>query len=322
MAINCLRCRKQPSMNDPNPDTEAPTAWKRLSDRVAAQHWPAPALYVVATPIGNLGDLTLRAWQALSRCDVIAAEDTRSSRPLLDAWGVDTPLMAAHRHNEAAAAQAIVQRLEAGERVALISDAGAPAVSDPGARIVRAVREAGFPVVPVPGASAVIAALMASGVTSDENPAFVFAGFAPHKGGARRKWLQQWCASPAPVLMFESPHRVQATVGDLLAVCGGARRVTIARELTKRFEQVETLPLAQAQAWLSEDAHRNQGEFVLIVHEAPAAAAGAVDEQTAALLDALLETVSVRDAAKVAAKVSGVPRDVLYELALQRGKRS
>src|SRR5690606_14561253 len=143
--------------------SDTPTTWKRLTERVDAQHWPTATLYVVATPIGNLGDLTLRAWQALSRCDVIAAEDTRSSRPLLDAWGVDTPLMAAHRHNEAAAAQAIVQRLEAGERVALISDAGAPAVSDPGARIVRAVREAGFPVVPVPGASAVIAALMASG---------------------------------------------------------------------------------------------------------------------------------------------------------------
>ena len=309
-------------MNDSTSDTEAPASWKRLAGRVAAQHWPAPALYVVATPIGNLGDLGLRAWQALSCCDVIAAEDTRSSRPLLDAWGIATPLMAAHRHNEAAAAQAIVQRLEAGERVALISDAGAPAVSDPGARVVRAVREAGFPVVPVPGASAVIAALMASGVTSDENPAFVFAGFPPHKAGARRKWLQPWCAMPAPVVMFESPHRVQATVDDLLAVCGAGRRLTFARELTKRFEQVETLALEDAPAWLAEDAHRRQGEFVLIVHEAPAAAAGdAIDAGTSELLDALLETVSVRDAAKVAARVSGVSRDTLYALALQRTQR-
>lgn len=176
-------------MNDDKQAMEAPVTWKRLAEQVAGQHWPAPALYVVATPIGNLGDLGLRAWQALRQCDVIAAEDTRSSRPLLDAWDIRTPLMAAHRHNEAAAAEAIVQRLEAGQRVALVSDAGAPAVSDPGARIVRRVREAGFPVVPVPGPSAVITALMGAGVTSDENPAFVFAGFPPPKQGARRKWL-------------------------------------------------------------------------------------------------------------------------------------
>lgn len=298
---------------------EAPAAWKRLTERVAAQHWPAPALYVVATPIGNLGDLGLRASQALQRCDVIAAEDTRSSRPLLDAWGIATPLMAAHRHNEAAAAQAIVQRLEAGERVALISDAGAPAVSDPGARIVRRVREAGFPVVPVPGASAVVAALMAAGVTSDENPAFVFAGFPPSRQGARRKWLQGWCAVAAPVVLYESPHRVRATVDDLLAVCGPARRLTVARELTKRFEQVETLALEAAGAWFDADTHRSQGEFVLIVHEAEAVAGDDLDPQAVALLDALLETLSVRDAVKVAARVSGASRDALYALALERG---
>ncbi len=306
-------------MNDNSPLTEASSTWKRLADRVAAQHWPAPALYVVATPIGNLGDLGMRAWQALQRCDVIAAEDTRSSRPLMDAWGITTPLMAAHRHNEAAAAQAIVLRLEAGERVALISDAGAPAVSDPGARIVRSVREAGYPVVPVPGASAVIAALMGSGVTSDENPAFVFAGFAPAKQGARRKWLQRWCAVPAPVVLFESPHRIQATVDDMVAVCGPDRRLTITRELTKRFEQIDTLPLQDAVAWLEGDAHRRQGEFVLIIHEAEAPAQeDEIDAQAIALLDALLETLSVRDAVKVAAKVSGAPRDALYAMALER----
>lgn len=315
-----LIAARKTSMNDSTPPGEAPATWNRLAERVAAQHWPASALYVVATPIGNLGDLGLRAWQALSRCDVIAAEDTRSSRTLLDAWGIGTPLMAAHRHNEAAAAEAILQRLEAGERVALISDAGAPAVSDPGARIVRAVSEAGFTVVPVPGASAVITALMASGATSDENPAFVFAGFPPSKSGARRKWLQTWCAVAAPVVMFESPHRVQATVDDLLAVCGSDRRLTFARELTKRFEQVQTLSLGEAPAWLAEDAHRRQGEFVLIVHEAPAADSHEIDAATLGLLDALLATVSLRDAVKVAAKVSGVSRDTLYALALDRTK--
>lgn len=307
-------------MNDDTQKTEASVTWNRLTQRVADQQWPEPALYVVATPIGNLGDLSLRAWLALQRCAVIAAEDTRSSRPLLDAWGVSTPLMAAHRHNEAAAAESIVQRLQAGESVALISDAGAPAVSDPGARVVRRVHEAGFPVVPIPGASAVITALMGSGVTSDENPAFVFAGFPPSKQGARRKWLQKWCALPAPVVMYESPHRVRATVDDLLTVCGPQRRLSIARELTKRFEQIATLTLESAAAWFDAEAHRDQGEFVLIVHEAEAGPADAVDAQAVALLDALLETLSVRDAVKVAAKISGAPRDALYALALERGK--
>ena len=306
-------------MNDQLSTTEAPTAWKRLAERVAAQHWPASALYVVATPIGNLGDLGLRAWEALRRVDVIAAEDTRSSRALLDAWDISTPLMAAHRHNEAAAAQEIVQRLQAGERVALISDAGAPAVSDPGARVVRAVREAGLTVVPVPGASAVITALMGSGVTYDENPAFVFAGFPPAKQGARRKWLQNWCAVPAPVVLYESPHRIEATVTDLLAICGPDRLLTIARELTKRFEQIDTLPLQEAVEAYAAGSQRQQGEFVLIVHEAPTPAQGeGCDPEAVSLLHALMEHLSVRDAVKVAAKVSGAPRDALYALALEK----
>ncbi|HUH59386.1 MAG TPA: 16S rRNA (cytidine(1402)-2'-O)-methyltransferase [Candidimonas sp.] len=306
-------------MSDTSEISDIPATWKRLTERVDAQHWPAATLYVVATPIGNLGDLSLRAWQTLVRCDVIAAEDTRASRPLMDAWGIDTPLMAAHRHNEAEAAQAIVERLEKGERIALVSDAGAPAVSDPGARVVRAVREAGYGVVAIPGASAVIAALMASGVTSDENPAFVFAGFMPPKAAARQKWLQRWCAVPAPVVMFESPHRLTAAIKDMLHVCGPARRLTVARELTKRFEQVVTMPLSDAAAWFAEDAHRSQGEFVLIVHEAEAiAGADDVDAEASVLMEALLETLSVRDAARVAAKVTGLPRDTLYALALAR----
>lgn len=293
--------------------------WNRLAQKVADQHWPTGALYVVATPIGNLGDFSMRAWQALSQCDVIAAEDTRASRTLLDAWGVSTPLMAAHRHNEAGAAQAVLQRLQQGERVGLISDAGAPAVSDPGARVVRVVREAGYPVVAIPGASAVITALMASGVTSDENPAFVFAGFTPAKSAARQKWLRQWAAVPAPVVMFESPHRLAAALKDMLEVCGGDRLVTIARELTKRFEEVATLPLGQAGQWLADDGHRLQGEFVLILHEAAVLEdTGEIDAATLSLLDALLDEVSVRDAARVVAKISGVARDVLYAAALER----
>jgi len=308
-------------MNQNVPLASAGDAWTRMAERVAGQHWPEAALYVVATPIGNLGDLGLRAWQALARADVIAAEDTRSSRSLLDAWGIATPLMAAHRHNEAAAAQQICQRLAQGQRVALVSDAGAPAVSDPGARVVRAVREAGYAVVPVPGPSAVITALMGSGVTSDENPAYAFAGFAPSKSAARQRWLRSWCALAAPVVMFESPHRLAATLADLLEVCGPQRSLTVARELTKRFEQIATMPLSRAAQWLADDPHREQGEFVLIVHAAEAAAADAAaadDPATGALLDALLESLSVRDAARVAAKVTGQPRDVLYALALAR----
>lgn len=291
-------------------------AWRRVAEKVAGQHWPSATLYVVATPIGNLGDLGLRAWQVLVRATIIAAEDTRATRTLLDAWGVDTPLMAAHRHNEAAAAQSICERLAKGETVALVSDAGAPAVSDPGARIVRAVREAGWRVVPIPGASAVIAALMASGVTTDANPAYVFAGFAPPKSAARRRWLTDWSAVAAPVVMFESPKRVAACLQDMRAVCGDAREVTVARELTKRFEAVDTLALGDAQAWLNADTHREQGEFVLILHAPPPAADTGIPDDALAWLTALVEVVSVRDAARVVAKVTGLPRDVLYAQAL------
>jgi 16S rRNA (cytidine1402-2'-O)-methyltransferase len=297
-------------------------AWMRMADRVATQFWPKPALYVVATPIGNLGDLSLRAQISLQQADVIAAEDTRLTRPLLDAWGIRTPLIAAHRHNEAQVAEAIVGRLAAGERVALVSDAGAPGVSDPGARVVRVVREAGYPVVPVPGPSAVIAALMASGVTTDENPAFAFAGFPPPKTVARRRWLEEWCRLQAPVAMYESPHRLSATLADLLAVCGPERPLTIARELTKRFEEIVTLPLADAQDWLVAHPQRAQGEFVLIVGAAAAPESDMLDARTEEVVQALLEVMSVRDCAKVAARITGLPRDALYAraLAIKNGK--
>ncbi|MGB3820367.1 16S rRNA (cytidine(1402)-2'-O)-methyltransferase, partial [Achromobacter pulmonis] len=192
-------------------------------------------------------------------------------------------------------------------------------VSDPGARVVRAVREAGFTVVPVPGPSAVIAALMGSGVTTDENPAYAFAGFPPPKATARQRWLRTWCALPAPVVMFESPHRLAATLADLLEVCGPARLLTVARELTKRFEEIATFPLGEAAAWLAADTHREQGEFVLIAHAQDGREADEdADPRADALLDALLETLSVRDASKVAAKVTGLSRDVLYNRALAR----
>lgn len=290
--------------------------WQRLQERIQSQSWPQHTLYVVATPIGNLGDFSLRAWQTLLHCDVIAAEDTRSTRPLLEAWGIQTPLMAAHRHNEAQAAEQIVARLAQGERVALVSDAGAPAVSDPGGRIVRAVRAAGYQVVAIPGASAVITALMASGVTTDENPAFVFAGFTPHKSMARKKWLRQWGTVAAPVVMFESPHRIQAAISDMAAEFPD-RQVTFARELTKRFEQVHTCELAEAVDWLKSDKHHEQGEFVVILHAAPQAEAETeLDADTQKWLLAMLEHVSARDAVKIAVNATGLPRDMIYEWVL------
>lgn len=288
----------------------------RLAERVQSQAWPKHTLYVVATPIGNLGDFTLRGWHCLSLCDVIAAEDTRSTRPLLEAWGIQTPLIAAHRHNEAQMAEQIVARLEQGERVALVSDAGAPAVSDPGGRIVRSVRKAGYQVIAIPGASAVITALMASGVTSDENPAFLFAGFMPHKTMARKKWLQGWGQTAAPVVMFESPHRIKSAICDM-AELFPKRQVTFARELTKRFEHVHTCVLREALDWLESDSYHQQGEFVLILHAEPSPAQTTeLDLETQNWLNALLEHVSPRDAVKVAVKATGLPRDVIYNWVL------
>ena len=298
------------------------SAWERVARRVEGQSWPAGALFVVATPIGNLGDLTLRAWQALDCADVIAAEDTRATRNLLEAWGIATPMMSAHRHNENSAAAAIVERLRAGERVALVSDAGTPAVSDPGARIVQAVRDAGFAVVPLPGPSAVVTALMAVGVTTDASPGFAFAGFAPTKSGARQRWMRQWMTVPGALVFYETPHRIRESLADLLAVAGPSRQVSLARELTKRFEEVATISLAQGPAWVDADPHREQGEYVVVLHPlAPDDDDAQAEDGGAGLdawLDALLEHVSVRDAARIAARATGLSRDSIYARALAR----
>lgn len=299
-----------------------PEAWDRLSERMEGQQWPTHTLYVVATPIGNLGDLSLRAWHALNRADVIAAEDTRASRNLLEAWGIDTPLIAAHRHNETLAAADIVARIQSGQRVALVSDAGSPAVSDPGGLVVQAVRAAGLRVIPLPGASALITALMATGVTTDASPGFVFAGFAPNKSAARQRWFRQWTQLPAATIFYEAPHRIVGSVADALSVLGPSRKVTFARELTKRFEEIASMSLAQASTWLVEDAHREQGEYVVILHPPVITSPEALEvEESASVdawLDALLESLSVRDVARIAAKATGQPRDALYARALAR----
>lgn len=310
----------QSVMTENIPPDRSLQAWERVSERMNAQLWPTHALYVVATPIGNLGDLSLRAWHALDRADVIAAEDTRASRALLDAWSLSTPLIAAHRHNELSAAADIVGRLQSGQRVALITDAGSPAVSDPGGIVVQAVREAGLRVVPLPGASALISALMATGVTTDASPGFVFAGFAPTKSAARQRWFRQWTQLPTTVVFYEAPHRIVASASDLLAVLGPARNVSFARELTKRFEEIATMPLSEVPSWFEADEHRLQGEYVVMIHP-PVMAAVAEDmlEEGPAVdawLDALLDTLSVRDVARIAAKATGHPKDALYARAL------
>lgn len=270
-----------------------------------------PSLYVVATPLGNLGDITLRARAVLAAVDVVAAEDTRHSQRLLDALGIRTRLVALHEHNEEASAAGLIRLLGEGRSVALISDAGTPAVSDPGARAVARVQEAGHPVVPVPGPSAAIAALSASGLTDAH---FHFHGFLPVKSAARRAALERLRAIPATLVFYEAPHRIAETVADLAAVLESGRQLVIARELTKLFEQIVRLPLAESPAWLAADANRCRGEFVLLV-SAPPPAEG-LDAEAERVLKLLLAELPVKSAARLAAEVTGKPKNLLYERAL------
>ena len=308
-------------MSDLDEARPSPTVWQTMQERLEQQVWPKPALYVVATPIGNLTDMSLRAWFGLRAADIIAAEDTRSSRPLLQAWGIETPLLAAHRHNEREATAQIIERLAGGARVALISDAGAPAISDPGGQLVQDVRAAGYPVIALPGPNAAITALMAVGATTDEQPAFCFLGFLPAKHTARLSLLKRWTAFDGALVLYEAPHRLRAMLADLAAVFEPQRQVSLARELTKRFEETTTLPVEQLSAWLDGDAHREQGEYVVIVHAPPHTRASQAelpdDEewQTPARLawmSALLDNVSTRDAAKILSQALGLPKDACY----------
>lgn len=269
------------------------------------------ALYVVATPIGNLGDITLRALEILRAADVVACEDTRHARHLLDHHGIKTQTLALHQHNENAAAEKLLRLLGEGRRVALISDAGTPGVSDPGARAVAAVRAAGFRVVPLPGPSAAIAALSASGLTDER---FLFVGFLPAKAGARRAAITELATAPAALIFYEAPHRVAETVADLADLLEPQRDIVIARELTKMFEQIERLPLADAPAWLAADPNRSRGEFVLLV-SAPPPREG-LDAEAERVLKALLAELPLKQAAKLAAEITGQPKNALYERGL------
>lgn len=271
-----------------------------------------PSLYVVATPLGNLQDITLRGRGVLAAVDAIAAEDTRHTQRLLDALGIRVRLLAMHEHNEQAAVSQVIRMLEDGKHVALVSDAGTPAISDPGARAVARVREAGFPVVPVPGACAAIAALSASGFTET---GFHFAGFLPARSAARRVAIEGLRALKVPVVFYESPHRIAECVQDLADCLESTRELVVARELTKLFEQIVRLPLPQALEWLQADPNRMRGEFVLIVSGAPESEG--IAPETQRVLAALLEELPVKTAAKLAAEITGAPRNALYSLALE-----
>jgi len=271
-------------------------------------------LYVVATPIGNLADAGARALEVLRLADLVACEDTRTTRTLLARHGIERQTQALHAHNERAAGEKLLAALREGRSVALVTDAGTPGVSDPGALLVEAAHRAGVRVVPVPGPNAAIAAWSAAGFGGDR---FLFVGFLPAKPAARRKALEALTV-PWPVIFYEAPHRVLECVRDLRARYGDARELVIARELTKKFEETARMPLAAAEGWLAAHAHRQQGEFVLVL--GPGAAAAPSAAQAERVLGLLLEVLPASDAARLAARISGAPRNALYRKAIGRAK--
>jgi 16S rRNA (cytidine1402-2'-O)-methyltransferase len=269
------------------------------------------ALYIVATPLGNLGDITRRAVDCLAAADAIACEDTRHARRLLDHLGVTAPTFALHEHNEAEATEKLIALLTAGKRVALISDAGTPGISDPGARAVAAARAAGHAVVPLPGANAAIAAMSVAGLTDEQ---FLFVGFLPAKPGARRTAIENVMDIPAALVFYEAPHRIAETVDDLAALLEPQRTLVVARELTKLFEQIVAMPIGDAPAWLAADENHRRGEFVVVVSAPPPRLGlAASDERT---LRTLLAELPLKQAVKLAAEITGAARNELYERAL------
>ncbi|WP_432258592.1 16S rRNA (cytidine(1402)-2'-O)-methyltransferase [Cupriavidus sp. TMH.W2] len=285
----------------------------------ASQSYPAGTLYVVATPIGNVADLSLRALHVLGLADAVACEDTRNTGQLLSRVGLQRPLVAVHEHNEREAAGRIATRLAAGERIAYVSDAGTPGISDPGARLVEAVRAAGHPVVPLPGPSAAVAALSVAGDMLDAGEGrFTFVGFLPSKPKARTEAIARLAALDHAWVCYEAPHRIADTLAALAAGLPGERRLLVGRELTKLFEDIAVLPVAQAPAWLAADPNRAKGEFVLVVEGAGSAAAadGLPDAEAQRVLALLLAELPAKRAAKLAAAITGAGTDALYQLAL------
>jgi 16S rRNA (cytidine1402-2'-O)-methyltransferase len=299
------------------------TALQGAHEAAREQHYPPSALYVVATPIGNLADITLRALHVLSLAERIACEDTRHTQALLRAYGIDknpSQLIALHQHNELEASQVVVDCLRHGQRVAYVSDAGTPGISDPGARLVEAVRALGLHAIPLPGASSVTTLLSVAGVSEDGHAAngFVFAGFLPGKAGERKQAVQALALEQRAVVLLEAPHRIES-LAQALAVLG-LRLLTVGRELTKQFEEIATLPTEQFPSWLAQDANRLRGEFVLVVH--PATKMVSDSAKDTRVLELLLTHLPVKTAVKLAADITGEPRNTLYELALSIKKSS
>ncbi|WP_350294868.1 16S rRNA (cytidine(1402)-2'-O)-methyltransferase [Limnohabitans sp. Rim8] len=311
-----------PTLTDEPAEHATPTstlssnAWARAltaaHDTSAHQNHPTHTLYVVATPIGNLSDITLRALHLLNLCEVIACEDTRHTQQLLRAYGIDksgAQLIALHQHNEHEAAQTVISRLAQGQRVAYVSDAGTPAISDPGARLVDATRNAGFRVLPLPGASSVTTVLSAAGMTGQDG--FVFVGFLPSKATERQHAVQKLASETRAIVLLEAPHRIEALCQALSVL--GTRRVTIGRELTKQFENIDTLAACELPAWLAGKPERQRGEFVLVIHDAPAAH---VQGDGLRVLQLLLPELPLKTAVKLAAEISGESKNFLYDQAL------
>lgn len=265
-------------------------------------------LYVVATPIGNLADLSARAREVLSQADLICAEDTRHTRQMLNALGLDRPLLALHEHNESERVAQVLAQLQAGKALALVSDAGTPLISDPGYRLVRELRAAGVTISPIPGPCAAIAALSVAGIASDR---FCFEGFLPAKSSARRERLQRLAAEPRTLVFYESAHRIEECLADMRLIFGDAREAVLAREISKLFETILDGDLKVIAEKIAADPNQRKGEFVLVI-------AGAPEDENAALVEGrrlyarLAEVMKPSQAAKIAADLSGAPRKALY----------
>lgn len=271
------------------------------------------ALYVVATPIGNLEDLSPRARRVLSEVDLIAAEDTRESGKLLRHFGIATKTTAFHEHNEREQLPRLLSLLQAGKSIAIVSDAGTPLISDPGYQLVRAARAAGIPVIPVPGACAAIAALSAAGLPSDR---FTFEGFPPAREAARRAAFERLAREPRTLIFYESPHRIAASLSDMAEIFGPGREAVFARELTKHFETIRLGALSEVAEWVRRDENQSRGEIVVLIRGAPAAEEGALDAEAERVLRILLAELAVKQAAALAARITGARKNLLYERAL------
>jgi 16S rRNA (cytidine1402-2'-O)-methyltransferase len=274
-----------------------------------------PALYVVATPIGNLGDMVPRAVEVLQTVDLIAAEDTRHSSRLMDHFQIRTPLVAYHDHSDERQVQSLVERLQQGQRLALISDAGTPLVSDPGYRLVRSARQAGIRVIPIPGACALIAALSASGLPSDR---FSFEGFLPPKTGQRLNRLQPLAAESRTLIFYEAPHRIEDCLKDIGATFGASREAVLAREISKTFETIRSGTLEELQAFVAADPNQRKGEMVVMVRGQDKAAEQTLDAEAARIMTILLESLSVKQASQIGAEITGLKKKALYQWALEQ----